>query len=228
MGDPKSFGVSAPSGGVESWSEIDWQRTYKSVERLQVRIAKAAWEGRWGKVRSLQRILVQSLPARRLAVRRVTTNQGKRTPGIDGVLWNTSRQKMQAVDELKRRGYQPLPLRRIHIPKRSGGKRPLSIPCMRDRAMQALHLLALEPVAEQWADPNSYGFRKGRSIQDAHQRCHLVLAKGTGAQWILDADIEACFDHATHYTPVSGRSSKRVVCDSKTLILKPFLLPLRT
>ncbi len=198
MGDPKKFAVGAPSGGVESWSDIDWPSTYKTVERLQARIAKAVREERWGKVRSLQRILVHSLPAKRLAVRRVTTNQGKRTPGIDGVLWNTSRQKMQAVDELKRRGYQPQPLRRIHIPKRNGGKRPLSIPCMHDRAMQALHLLALEPVAEQRADPNSYGFRKARSIQDAHVRCHMVLAKGNAAVWVLDADIEACFDQISH------------------------------
>ena len=135
---------------------------------------------------------------------------------------------MQAVEDLKRRGYKPLPLRRIHIPKRNGGRRPLSIPCMIDRAMQALYLLALEPVAEQGADPNSYGFRKARSIQDAHEQCFIVLAKGNAAQWVLDADIEACLDHATHYTPVFGRSSNSVVCDSNTLILKPFLLPLRT
>ncbi len=198
MGNPEKFAVGAPSGGVESWSQLDWPTIYKAVGRLQARIAKAAREERWGKVRSLQRVLVQSLPARRLAVRRVTTNRGKRTPGIDGVLWNTSRQKMQAVDQLKRRGYQPQPLRRIHIPKRNGGKRPLSIPCMNDRAMQALHLLALEPVAEQTADPNSYGFRKARSIQDAHQRCHMVLAKGNSAHWVLDADIEACFDQINH------------------------------
>jgi len=172
--------------------------TYKAVGRLQTRIAKAAREQRWGKVRSLQRILVQSLPAKRLAVRRVTTNKGKRTPGIDGVLWNTARQKMQAVENLKRRGYQPQPLRRIHIPKRNGGYRPLSIPCMHDRAMQALHLLALEPVAEQTADPNSHGFRKARSIQDAHEQCFNVLAKGSSATWVLDADIEACFDQISH------------------------------
>ena len=196
MGDlPK---VSATPDGVVRWSQIDWAKTTQTVERLQERIAKATREERWGKVRSLQRMLVRSLPARRLAVRRVTTNRGKRTPGIDGVLWTTAREKMAAVDLLKRRGYQPRPLRRIYIPKRNGGQRPLSIPCMLDRAMQALHLLALEPVAEQKADPNSYGFRKARSIQDAHERCHMVLAKGNAAPWILDADIEACFDRIRH------------------------------
>ncbi len=198
MGDPKKFEVGALPDGVESWSSIDWPLMYKTVERLQVRIAKATQEKRWGKVRSLQRILVRSLPAKRLAVRRVTTNQGKRTPGIDGVLWTTARKKMQAVEDLKRRGYKPLALRRIHIPKRNGGKRPLSIPCMLDRAMQALYLLALEPVAEQGADPNSYGFRKARSIQDAHGQCFIVLGQRTCAHWVLDADIEACFDRISH------------------------------
>ncbi len=198
MGDPMRIVVGATPDGVKGWSGIDWRAMYKAVERLQARIAKATREGRWGKVRSLQRILVRSLPARRLAVRRVTTNKGKRTPGIDGVLWKTSRKKMQAVEDLKRRGYRPLPLRRIHIPKRRGGKRPLSIPCVRDRAMQALHLLALEPVAEQGADLNSYGFRKARSIQDAHGQCHIVLARGNAATWVLDADIEACFDKISH------------------------------
>ena len=88
MGDPKKFEVGATPDGVGDWSSIDWTSTHKAVERLQARIAKAAREKRWGKVRSLQRILVRSLPARRLAVRRVTMNKGKRTPGIDRVLWN--------------------------------------------------------------------------------------------------------------------------------------------
>lgn len=198
MDDPKQFEVSATPDGIRDWSSIDWPSTYRAVERLQVRIAKAVREERWGKVRSLQRILVRSLPARRLAVRRVTTNKGKRTSGIDGVLWNTPRKKMQAVENLKKRGYRPRPLRRIYIPKRNGRKRPLSIPCMLDRAMQTLYLLALEPVAEQKADPNSYGFRKARSIQDAHQQCFIVLARKASAVWIFDADIKACFDKISH------------------------------
>lgn len=198
MGDPKKFEVGATPDGVEKWSSIDWPSTYKAVDRLQARIAKAAREERWGKVRSLQRILVRSLPARRLAVRRVTTNKGKRTPGIDGVLWSTPRKKMQAVGALKRRGYRPRPLRRVYIPKQNGRKRALHIPCMLDRGMQTLHLLALEPVAEQKADPNSYGFRKARSIQDAHEQCFNVLATGRSATWIYDADINACFDEICH------------------------------
>ena len=114
------------------------------------------------------------------------------------LLWNTSRKKMQAVGNLKRRGYKSLPLRRVYIPKRNGSKRALHIPCMQDRAMQTLYLLALEPVAEQNADPNSYGFRKARSIQDAHEQCFNVLAPRRSATWILDADIDACFDKIDH------------------------------
>lgn len=197
MGDPERVG--ATPDDIDKWSDIDWTETHKVVERLQARIAKAAREERWGKVKSLQRILVRSLPARRLAVRRVTSNKGKNTPGIDKVRWGSSRRKTQAVNALrKRRGYKPLPLRRVYIPKRNGKKRALGIPSMHDRAMQALHLLALEPVAEQRADPNSYGFRKARSIQDAHGRCQMVLSHRNSAAWILDADIKACFDEISH------------------------------
>lgn len=190
--------VGAPPDGVEDWNSIDWKTTIQAVERLQVRIAKATREQRWGVVRSLQRILVRSLPAKRLAVRRVTSNRGKSTPGIDGVVWNTPRRKMQAVESLTRRGYQPMPLRRVYIPKSNGRRRPLGMPTMKDRAMQALHLLALEPVAETLADPNSYGFRRMRSIKDAHAQCFIALAKRNAAQWVFDADIEACFDHINH------------------------------
>ncbi len=117
MGDLEKSKVGAPPVGVASWQAINWSATHQSVRRLQDRIAKAVREKHWGKVRSLQRILTRSLPAKRLAVRRVTTNRGKNTPGIDNVLWNTPRRKMQAVESLKRRGYRPLPLRRIYIPK---------------------------------------------------------------------------------------------------------------
>jgi RNA-directed DNA polymerase len=157
-----------------------------------MRIAKAVKEGRPGKVKSLQWLLPHSFHAKLLAVKRVTSNQGRKTPGIDGILWRGNKAKMQAVLSLKRHGYNPQPLRRIYIPKKNGKKRPLSIPTMLDRAMQALHKL---PVAETTADRNSYGFREGRSCADAVQAAFNFLSKPNSATYILEADIAGCFDN---------------------------------
>ncbi len=177
-----------------TWETIDWQHVTKKVEQLQMRIAKAVREKRHGKVRALQWILTHSFFAKLLAVKRVTQSSGAKTPGVDGVLWETQEQKIQAVNSLQRRGYQPLPLRRIYIPK-TQGRRPLSIPSMKDRSMQALHLLSLEPVAEMIADKNAYGFRPKRSTADAIEQCFKILAREDRAPWILEGDIRACFDN---------------------------------
>lgn len=150
------------------------------------------------KVRVLQRLLTRSHQAKLLAVRRVTSNRGRHTPGIDGTLWINPQQKWQAVQTLSCRGYQAQPLRRIHIPKKNGKTRPLGIPTMYDRAMQALFLLATEPVAETTADHHSYGFRPKRSAADAIERCFVVLAQRSSAQWILEGDIKGCFDNISH------------------------------
>jgi RNA-directed DNA polymerase len=128
----------------------------------------------------------------------VTENSGKRTPGVDRVVWNTPAKKEAAVQTLKQRGYQPLPLRRLYIPKSNGKMRPLGIPTMKDRAIQALYLLAVDPVAESTADPNSYGFRKDRSTADAIGQCFIALGKKQSPQWILEGDIKACFDQISH------------------------------
>ena len=123
-------------------------------------LVKAIQEGRHNKVKALQWLLTHSFSGKALAVKRVTTNRGKNTPGVDNVVWNTPEAKTNAIASMKRRGYSPLPLLRVFIPKKNGQKtRPLGIPAMKDRAMQALHLLPLEPVAETTGDPNSYGFR---------------------------------------------------------------------
>jgi len=163
-----------------------------------MRIAKATREGRWGKVKALQWLLTHSSSAKLLAVRRVVRNPGRHTAGVDGVLWRTSGQKLRAARSLQRRGYCPQPLRRIYIPKKTGKLRPLGIPAMSDRAMQALHLLALEPVAETLADPNAYGFRPKRSTADAIAQCFTSLSQKHSAQWILEGDIKACFDRISH------------------------------
>jgi RNA-directed DNA polymerase len=169
------------------------------VDTLQARIVKATQEGRFGKVKALQWLLTHSFSGKAIAVKRVTENKGKRTPGVDGVTWTASEAKAQAVLSLKRSGYQPLPLRRVYIPKSNGSSRmrPLSIPAMKDRAMQALHLLALEPVSESTADRNSYGFRPERSTADAREQCFNVLARRISPTWILEGDIAGCLDTAS-------------------------------
>ncbi len=201
--EAKQMTAETPTAGATShqevnWHAIDWQAVNQEVKRLQVRIVKAQQQGKWGKVKALQHLLTHSFSGKALAVKRVTENQGKRTPGVDGEIWNTPQKKAKAVETLTQRGYRPRPLKRIYIPKSNGGKRPLSIPTMKDRAMQALYLLALDPIAETLADPNSYGFRKERGPADAIDQCHTVLSNRAGAEWILEGDIKACFDKISH------------------------------
>jgi RNA-directed DNA polymerase len=189
----------APSHEAEPWEGLPWTRCRQNVKRLQARIVKATEEGRWGKVKALQWLLTHSFSGKALAVNRVTENKGKNTPGVDGETWSTPEEKTDAVKSLQRKGYQPQPLRRVYIPKSNGKLRPLGIPTMKDRAMQALHLLALDPVSETTADQNSYGFRPARSAHDALEQCFKALGKPSKSpQWVLDADIKGCFDNIDH------------------------------
>lgn len=169
--------------GVD-WDSIDWNAAHQNVRRLQMRIVQATKEGRWGKVKALQRLLTHSLSGKALAVKRVTENQGRKTPGVDREIWTMPSQKARAIRRLQQRGYQPQPLRRVYIPKSSGKMRPLGIPCMLDRAMQALYLLAVDPLSETLGDPNSYGFRKERSTADAIEQAFTALSRKNSAQWV--------------------------------------------
>ena len=187
--------VCAPSG--VAWDGIIWANVRRHVRRLQTRIVKATQKSRHNKARSLQWLLTHSFSGKALAVKRVTENKGKNTPGVDKVTWKTPGAKTNAIASLKRRGYSPLPLRRVYIPKKNGKTRPLGIPVMKCRAMQALHLLALEPISETTADRNSYGFRPQRSTADAGAQCFTSLALKASAEWVLEADIQGCLDAAS-------------------------------
>jgi RNA-directed DNA polymerase len=188
----------ASSDPTKAWEQLHWTQCERQASRLQARIVKATRAGRWGKVKALQRLLTHSFAAKALAVKRVTDNQGKHTPGVDGKIWSTPAAKSKAIASLQRQGYQPQPLRRVYIPKANGKLRPLGIPTMKDRAMQALYLQALAPVAETTADKNSYGFRPERSTADAIEQCFKALSKGSSAAWVLEGDIKGCFDHISH------------------------------
>src|SRR5712691_10352091 len=196
--------VVTPTGALSTetgaWHTLDWYAVHRTVRRLQARIVKAVQAGRWGTVRALQHLLTHSFSGKALAVKRVTENEGKKTPGVDGLIWDTPAKKVGAIEALRQRGYRASPLRRLYSPKNDGTnrQRPLSIPTMLDRAMQALYLLALDPIAETLGDPNSYGFRTERSTADAIEQCFTVLARKHAPQWILEGDIRACFDGLSH------------------------------
>jgi RNA-directed DNA polymerase len=185
------------------WHSINWKKAYRTVRRLQARIVKAVREGRWHKVRSLVYLLTHSFSGRALAILRVVSNSGAKTPGVDGVIWNTPEAKSGTFAALRRHGYRPQPLRRVYVPKSNGKKRPLGLPTMTDRAMQALYLPGLDPIAETLADGHSYGFRLERCCADALDECHKVL-RGAGGRhtrgpdWVLEGDIKSCFDRIGH------------------------------
>ena len=173
-----------------NWGVVDIKIIAHSVKMLQNRIVKAKIAGRNRAVIKLQKLLVKSQNARILAVKRVSENKGKNTAGVDKELLDTNLKKSKYVDELKINldEYKAMPLKRIEIPKKNGKTRPLGIPTMFDRCVQALYKLALEPIAEVTADKNSYGFRAKRSTQDAMKAIWLRTSRQTSGEWILEAD----------------------------------------
>ena len=179
-----------------NWNEIDWKTVEKQVFKLQKRIYKASASGNVKLVHSLQRLLTKSYYGKLLATRRVTQdNQGKKTAGVDGVKSLNPSQRTELVRDLKLKG-KCKPTRRVNIPKPNGETRPLGIPCMEDRAKQALVKLALEPEWEAKFEPNSYGFRPARSAHDAIGAIFLTINQK--AKYVLDADIAKCFDRIDH------------------------------
>ena len=190
--------VYATSNVIRCWQDINFNLAEKHIKKLQSRIAIAYQQGDNKRVTSLQHQLIHSFYAKALAVKIVTSNRGKYTVGVDNILWWTDEDKWNAIHFLSSRGYNPKPLKRTYIIKSNGKLRPLSIPTIKDRAMQTLYKFALEPIAEISADLHSYGFRKNLSTCNAGLRCSEVLSNNTNFKWILEADIQDCFSNIKH------------------------------
>jgi RNA-directed DNA polymerase len=192
------YDVDGRMGLKNVWDLLNWGKHVQIVSRIQMRIVKAVKTGLKETARGLQRLLSNSLSAKLIAIKRVISNSGKRTPGVDNVLIDTPRKRWETLKNLNLPEYKAKPLKRIYIPKRNGKKRPLGIPAMHDRVEQALDLLGLDPISETTADHHSYGFRKVRSAQDAMGAIYNALRRKGSADWILEADIKGCFDHINH------------------------------
>jgi RNA-directed DNA polymerase len=192
---PRQGEISEPES--ETWKAIPWRKLEQHVFRIQKRIYRASQQGNKRKVQKLQKLLMKSEAARLLAVRRVTQeNQGKKTAGIDGVKSVQPAERLLMVKQIhpkQWKGKQTKPVRRVWIPKPGKNeKRPLGIPVMIERAQQALVKSALEPEWESQFEANSYGFRPGRSPQDAIEA--IFNAVRYKPKYVLDADIKGCFD----------------------------------
>ena len=183
---------------AHQWKTIDWKKVEVTVNNLQSRIASAAKNRNWNKVSKLSRLLTRSFHAKVLAIRKVTGNKGSKTPGVDGIIWSTSSDKMRAALQLMNKGYRAKPLTRKYIRKKNGKLRPLSIPTMYDRAMQTLHALALGPVESVTGDTTSFGFKPYRSTKDAYAYLHTCMSKEIAPEWIVEGDIKACFAEINH------------------------------
>ena len=183
---------------TNSWQDINWAKVQRKVFKLQKRIFQAVKSGQKAKARKLQKLLLKSHYAKLLAIRKVTQdNQGKKTAGIDGQKVIHPQQRTDLIKELSSKGYKAKALRRVWIPKPGRDeKRPLGIPTIKDRAMQALVKSALEPYWEAQFEGASYGFRPGRSAHDAIGYIHSCTNQGT--KYVLDADIAKCSDKINH------------------------------
>ena len=186
---------------MPGWRGVDWRRADDDVRRLRQRIFAASQAGDLKRVRNLQRLMLRSRANALVSVRRVTEiNAGRKTAGIDGRVVLLDQQKAELAGRVQRGpgSWKPLPVKRVFIPKR-GGKRGLGIPVITDRALQAATVNALEPEWEARLEPRSYGFRPGRSCQDAIAAIFWTVASPRARRcWVLAADLTAAFDRADH------------------------------
>lgn len=188
----------ASSDKPQCWKEINFKKAERFVKKLQRRIFVAYSQGNVDKAVTLMNFMIHSFYAKACAVRRVCSTRGRKTPGIDGVLWITDEEKFNAIYTLRLRGYKPKPLKRVRKMKPDGTYRLLGIPTMKDRAVQTLYKFALEPIMESLADEHSYGFRHGRNVKDAILNLEDYLSKNPDCEWILKSDIDSCFDSIDH------------------------------
>ena len=208
-GDNAANGPERPT----DWQYVDWHAANRVVRNLRQRIFAATRAGEWKKVHSLQKLLLRSYANRLVSVRRVTqVNQGRHTPGVDKVVIKTPDARGRLVDLLCH--YQPWrarPVRRVSIPKATGKLRPLGIPVVSDRCIQAMVKNALEPSWEARFEGSSYGFRPGRGRHDAIGKIYDLARPNKRKKWVVDADIKGAFDHISHefllttLGPVPGR-----------------------
>lgn len=185
---------------IPNWHSVNWKSVRKVVRNLRQRIFKATQARNWRKVRNLQRLILRSFSNALLSVRRAAQeNKGKNTPGVDKILAISPQERLKLANDIaKNQEWKPYPARRVYIPKADGKKRPLGIPTIRDRCLQAIVKNALEPCWEAKFERTSYGFRPGRGCHDAIEKIYQGLRPNKRKKWIVDADIKGCFDNISH------------------------------